>query len=315
MAFLQKQGLKSVVYQDDFCLANPHALAPKKTLTTAWLLSRLGFVVNWKKSSTHRSQKEEFLGFIVDTVNFLVVLPQPKVDKIMACCTELLERKQCSVRTLASLIGKLQNASRAILPAPLHFRHMQMASIRALARQQQNYAASMELPEAVLAELRWWLRNLRTWNGKSFLNPDPHLDVVITSDASLHGCGAKCQGLVTQGRWSQLEMDQHINVLQLRAAELALRSFGDLWQGGRVRLRLDNTTAVSQIVKTVKNMFDSNPRDLGVCSVFREHGYCSAPPRQGQRDSRFSEPRIQGQQQLETEPGNLSGSSANCFHG
>ena len=49
MAFLQKQGLKSVVYLDDFCLVNPHALARKKTLTTAWLLSRLGFVVNWKK--------------------------------------------------------------------------------------------------------------------------------------------------------------------------------------------------------------------------------------------------------------------------
>ena len=59
----------------------------------------------------------------------------------------------------------------------------------------------------------------------------------------------------------------------------------------------------------VKKMFDSNPRDLGVCSVFREHGYCSAPPGQGQRDSRFSEPRIQGQQQLEAVPGNLSGSS------
>ena len=59
----------------------------------------------------------------------------------------------------------------------------------------------------------------------------------------------------------------------------------------------------------VKKMFDSNPRDLGVCSVFREHGYWSAPPGQGQRDSRFSEPLIQGQQQLEAVPGNLSGSS------
>ena len=111
----------------------------------------------------------------------------------------LLERKQCSVRTLASLIGKLQNASTAILPAPLHFRHMQMASIRALARQQQNYAASLELPEAVLAELRWWLRNLRTWNGKSFLNPDPHLDVVITSDDESPRLGGRMPGSSDSG--------------------------------------------------------------------------------------------------------------------
>ena len=61
--------------------------------------------------------------------------------------------------------------------------------------------------------------------------------------------GAECLGQTTQGRWSQTEMSQHINVLELRAAELALKSFKDLWEGSRVRLRLDNTTAVSQIVK------------------------------------------------------------------
>ena len=205
--------------------------------------------MNWKKSSAHPSQKKEFLGFIVDTLNLLVILTQMKVDKIISICTDLLEHKGCALRTLASLIGKLQNASTAILPVPLHFRLMQMANIRALAKEQQNYAANLILPESALSELRWWVRNLSTWNGKSFLNPDPELDIVITSDASLLGWGAEGLGQTTQGRWSQTEMLQHINVLELRAAELALKSFKDLWEGSRVRLRLDNTTAVSQIVK------------------------------------------------------------------
>ena len=46
-----------------------------------------------------------------------------------------------------------------------------------------------------------------------------------------------------------MEKRQHINVLELRAAELALNSFKHLWQGSRVCLPLDNTTAVAQIVK------------------------------------------------------------------
>ena len=119
-----------------------------------------------------------------------------------------------------------------------------MANIRALAKEQQNYAANLILPESALSELRWWVRNLSTWNEKSFLNPDPELDIVITSDASLLGWGAECLVQPTQGRRSQTEMLQH-NVVELRAAELALKSFKDLWEGSRVRLRLDNTTAVS----------------------------------------------------------------------
>ena len=124
MTFLRRHAFKSVVYLDDICLVNLQGQARPKTLATAWLLERQSFIINWKKSSAHPSQKEEFLGFIVDTVNLLVILPQVKVDKIISICTDLLEHKGCALWTLASLIGKLQNASTAILPAPLHFRLM-----------------------------------------------------------------------------------------------------------------------------------------------------------------------------------------------
>ena len=87
----------------------------------------------------------------------------------------------------------------------------------------------------------WYCQNqhCQGWDG-----PEP--DIVITSDASLLGWGAECLRQTTQGGWYQTEMLQHINVLELRAAELALKSFKDLWEGSRVRLQLDNTTAVSR---------------------------------------------------------------------
>ena len=72
---------------------------------------------------------------------------------------------------------------------------------------------------------------------------------MITLDASEKGCGAEYKGFMTQGQWSLMEKGQHINVIELTAAELALKSFKHLWQGSRVHLWLNNTTAVAQILK------------------------------------------------------------------
>ena len=100
------------------------------------------------------------------------------------------------------------------------------------------------------------------WNGKSFINPQ--LDVVITTDVSLSVWWAECQGTTTQGQWSEEERTQHINVLELTAAELALKSFTHLWQGSRARFRLNNMTAVSQILKM------GSPRSLRCIVVTQE---------------------------------------------
>ena len=76
-----------------FCLANQEKLSRPRTLAKAWLLEKLGFMINWRKSLPHPSQREEFLGFVVDTVNLLVILPQEKVCRISQLCQELLEKR------------------------------------------------------------------------------------------------------------------------------------------------------------------------------------------------------------------------------
>ena len=107
--------------------------AQGKTLATAWLLEKLGFVSKWKKSSTQITQVVEFLLFTVDTLQLIVSLPLKKVARISQICLDLLEKRSCHLRILASLIGKLQNASTVILSGPLHVRSMQMDNIKGLA--------------------------------------------------------------------------------------------------------------------------------------------------------------------------------------
>ena len=73
MAFLRRQAFKNVIYLDDFCQANQDKLSRQRTLATAWLLVKLGFTINWRKSSPYLSQRENFFRFVVDTMSLLVL--------------------------------------------------------------------------------------------------------------------------------------------------------------------------------------------------------------------------------------------------
>ena len=93
-------------------------------------------------------------------------------------------------------------------------------------------------------DLLWIIQNIVTFNGKVF--QEPEINLFVNSDATLTGWGASCNGQTTGGRWSLSESNNHINFLELLAAFLALQSFVSQ-SNIHVRLKLDNTTAVSYI--------------------------------------------------------------------
>ena len=70
---------------------------------------------------------------------------------------------------------------------------------------------------------------------------------VITSDASIQGWGAVCQGVRTGGRWTAEESQSHINMLELKAAFLAIQSFLKEQEAVNVLVRLDNRTAIAYL--------------------------------------------------------------------
>ena len=82
-------------------------------------------------------------------------------------------------------------------------------------------------------------------NGNYF-GPRP-VDITIECDASLVGWGALSHGEVAQGRWSELEISNHINYLELLAAFYALQAFVGHKRNIHVRLKVDNSTALSYV--------------------------------------------------------------------
>ena len=69
---------------------------------------------------------------------------------------------------------------------------------------------------------------------------------VVSTDASLRGWGALCEGAAVRGVWTPAQCRLHINHLELLATLLALKHFRPVLTG---LIRTDNTTVVSYINK------------------------------------------------------------------
>ena len=94
-----------------------------------------------------------------------------------------------------------------------------------------------------MSDLRWVIEHISQLNGFMFGNRQP--DVNIECDASLAGWGEVCNTQSANGGWPFLESAHHINYLKLLAAFHALHVFVADKFNILVRLKLDNSAAVS----------------------------------------------------------------------
>ena len=91
----------------------------------------------------------------------------------------------------------------------------------------------------------WW-QNPANVMKDSHLQPKDH-SIQRFTDASNEAWGAHLEPSSTQGLWSPQEKGLHINVLELKAAFLALRCFKDQCQDPTVLVAMDNSTVVAYI--------------------------------------------------------------------
>ena len=182
--------------------------------------------------------------------NDTISLPQPKLSTILDTCQVLLTQGCVPMRTLSTLIGRMSHASQTgIMMAPLYYRGLQRLHLQTVAQHGHGSRVSVPLNYQALADLKWWVSESEHLNGCPVQQPP--IDATIWSDASKTGWGVAYQGISTRGHWSVEEAQAHINVLELRAATLALKALlkHQLPVPKHVHLRLDNTTAVAYINK------------------------------------------------------------------
>ena len=132
-ALLREMGVRMIVYIDDILiLAETKEKAQEQAKALVYLLECLGFIINKKKSELTPAQIMDFLGLTVDTVLMQLRLPGGKMKKIRAEARRMEREERVSAHALSRLIGKMNDTSKVIPPAPLFYRHLQMSLTQAL---------------------------------------------------------------------------------------------------------------------------------------------------------------------------------------
>ncbi|XP_048259405.1 uncharacterized protein LOC125384396 [Haliotis rufescens] len=245
VSIARRAGIRLIIYLDDMILFahSPESLVRCRE-SLLYLLKNLGFIINKEKSVLVPCQNLNFLGFEIDSQCLTLTLPQKKVTDILQRCHRILKLPVVKIRTLATLLGKLSASMRAIVPAQLHCRFLQMQSSRELL-EHQSYEHRIKLSRKCVQEIHWWVDNLSTFNGKPISAIHP--DLILQTDATNLGWGAVCNQDRTGGRWSLEESKFHINALELKAVLLALQCFCKSQSGMSLLVQVDNRTAVSYV--------------------------------------------------------------------
>ena len=98
MAHLRSQGVRLVIYLDDFLLIHQSKeLLQRQVKMTNQLLESLGFTINLEKLQLRPAQWTQFLGFILDSRQLKSFLPEEKLLGISQECQNLLGQTKVTI--------------------------------------------------------------------------------------------------------------------------------------------------------------------------------------------------------------------------
>ena len=186
-----------------------------------------------------------FVGYEYHLYSVLVKPTQESWLKLRDLILRLESRHVLTARCLMSLIGLLASMEKMVLKGRLHMRPFQF-HLKEHWRYPQSLDSHLPRTEAIAAHLDCWQ------NPSNMMSCRPSSQdhsIQLFTDASNKGWGAHLDQSSTKGLWSDQQKRLHINILELKAVSLALRSFKDQCQNQTVLVAMDNSTVVAYINK------------------------------------------------------------------
>ena len=210
------------------------------------LTQSLGWIINQEKSELKPTQVSSFVGCEYHLDSALVKPTQERWLKLQDLILRLKSKRVLTARCLMSLIGLLASTEKMVTEGRLHMRPFQF-HLKEHWRYPQSLDSLLPWTEAIAAHLEWWQNPSNVMKGAD-LHPKDH-SIQLFTDASNEGWGAQLDQNSTKGLWSDPEKRLHINLLELKAVSLALRSFKNQCQNQTVLVATDNSTVVAYINK------------------------------------------------------------------
>ena len=161
-------------------------------------------------------QTIEYLGFLINSVNMTISLPENKFQ-VKKKCWHLFNKKCVTARELPHLIGLFSSTIPAVNVAPLHYRALQRLCHSVLSISAGNYDHQTVIMEEAKEDLIWWMDKLLHFNAHSVVPPSADMTITIKS-----GWGATDQSTKMGKVWTMEEKTAHISFLEMKAVQLAL---------------------------------------------------------------------------------------------
>lgn len=183
-----------------------------------------------------------FLGIQFDSVALTLTVPADKLKEILSLLDDWIGRTTATKKQVQSLVGSLNFLAACVRPGRLFLSRI-LNFLREMASQ-----GPVALTPEFRQDLFWWQLFAPLYNGVSIM-PIADWSVpdgVVSCDACLSGCGGWFEGLYFHTVFPQfiLDMELHINELELLTLVVVCKLWGSQWKGMRIKIFCDNNTSV-----------------------------------------------------------------------
>ena len=128
-----KFGILLSTFMDDMLTqAKSRKLARYETHVVCLVFMCCGWTLNWTKTILEPTQTPVHLGFLFDSTNKTIAIPEDKIQRLVTWTRSLLATKETTQADLESLVGTLVSVMPACPLAPLHYRALQRVLIKSL---------------------------------------------------------------------------------------------------------------------------------------------------------------------------------------
>lgn len=236
-----KQGISVSNYLDDFIGVElwPMAVAAYRALGK--IIENSGL-----EESSPKAIPPSFimpcLGVLFDTMSLTLTITPERLLEISQLLVSWENKVEANKHELQSLVGKLMFVASCVRPGRVFVARL----LNFLRNMSDN--SYTPLPMEALADIRWWKKFMPTYNGVSMMpwqewsKPDD----VLSSDACPSGCGAWVEDEFFHRPFPAHVLAQNldINSLELLTVVVAVKLWGNRWQGKRIMIYCDNMTSV-----------------------------------------------------------------------